>query len=106
MHWLSLPEQKSEFLERDDNSRATTGKRDTLTRKKVKMQKRFLNETLYSLWRKFKNEHPQLKISYSMLCKNRPFWIVRPTVRDRDTCLCKTHATTQLMADKLSITKC
>ncbi|WAR03052.1 hypothetical protein MAR_009610 [Mya arenaria] len=31
------------------------------------------------------------KISYSMFCKLRPFWIVKPTEKDRDTCLGQLH---------------
>ncbi|KAL2087166.1 hypothetical protein ACEWY4_018225 [Coilia grayii] len=51
---------------------------------------------------KFKKEYPDIKISYSEFCKNRPFWIIKPTVTDRDSCLCKTHANLQFMADKLA----
>lgn len=50
---------------------------------------------------KFKREYPEIKISYSEFCKRRPFWIIKPTVKDRDTCLCKTHANLQCKADKL-----
>ncbi len=90
------------FLERDNNSRATTGKRETLTRQKVKKQKRVLNDTLHNLYLKFKMESPLLKLSYTEFCKNRPFWVVTPTSRDRDACLCKIHANVQFMADKLA----
>lgn len=77
------------FLERDDNSRATTGKRDTITRKKLKMQKRLLSDSLKNLHKKFKAEKPNIKISYSEFCKRKPFWVVHPSVKDRETCLCK-----------------
>ena len=88
-------------MERDDNSRATTGKKETRTRNKKKMQKRFLNEPMQKLHQKFRREYPEVKISYNEFCKRRPFWVVKPTVKDRDTCLCKTHANLQFMADKL-----
>lgn len=91
----------AQFLERDDNSRATTGKRDTLTRKKQKMQKRLLCDTLQSLHSKFRADYPHIAISYSEFCKRKPFWIVSPTLRDRDTCLCKTCENAQFMADRL-----
>jgi len=65
------------------------------------MQKRFFNDSLYSLFLKFKREYPHAKLSYAEFCKNRPFWVVAPSAKDRETCLCKTHANTQLMADKL-----
>ena len=50
---------------------------------------------------KFRKEYPDIKISYSEFCKQRPFWVMKPTVKDRETCLCKTHANLQFMADKL-----
>ncbi|KAK7131742.1 hypothetical protein R3I93_018339 [Phoxinus phoxinus] len=94
-------EKIKQFLERDENSRASTGKKDTVTKKKTKRQKRFLNEPLEKLHKKFRKEYPDIRISNSEFCKRRPFWIVKPTVKDRDTCLCKTHANLQSMADKL-----
>lgn len=94
-------EKIKQFLERDENSRATTGKKETVTQKKMKKQKRFLNEPMAILHEKFKKEYPDIQISYSEFCKKRPFWIIKPTIKDRDTCICKTHANMQLMADKL-----
>ena len=89
------------FLERDDNSRITTGKKETVTKSKKKMQKRFLVESMRTLHQKFKMEHPEVAVSYSEFCKRRPFWIIKPTIKDRDTCLCKIHANLQFMADRL-----
>lgn len=94
-------EKIKQFLERDENSRATTGKKETLTQKKRKKQKRFLNEPMEILHDKFKKEYPDIQISYSEFCKKCPFWIIKPTIKDRDTCIRKTHANMQLMADKL-----
>lgn len=54
------------------------------------------------LHNKFKKEYPDINISNSEFCKKRPFWIKKPTVKDRDSCLCKTHANLQFMADKLA----
>ncbi|WAR24778.1 hypothetical protein MAR_038447 [Mya arenaria] len=77
------------FLERDDNSRITSDKQATITRNGVKMQKRLLNGDLINIYKKYESEGN--KISYSMFCKLRPFWIVKPTEKDRDTCLCKLY---------------
>ncbi|WAR26590.1 hypothetical protein MAR_012294 [Mya arenaria] len=77
------------LLERDDTSRITSDKQATITRNGVKMQKRLLNGDLINLYKKYESEGN--KISYSMFCKLRPFWIVKPTEKDRDTCLCKLH---------------
>lgn len=45
------------------------------------------------------SEHQQ--VSYAFFCRVRPFWVVPPTDRDRETCQCKTHENLQFMADKL-----
>lgn len=59
------------FLEQDENSRLAPGKKDTKTMNKDKRQKRFLNDTLQNLHKKFINESP-----YSHFCQFRPFWVV------------------------------
>jgi len=46
-----------EFFERDDVSRILPGKQQTVTRQKLKKQKRFLNDTLANLYEKFKAEN-------------------------------------------------
>lgn len=89
-----------DFYCRDDVSRMTTGKKNTITRKKLKMQRRLLTDTLQNLHKKFLSEHTQT-VSYSYFCALRPFWVVEPTELDRETCQCKVHENTQFMADKL-----
>lgn len=89
------------FYTRDDVSRATAGKNDTVTRHKSKMQKRLLLDTLNNIYLKFRSEFPMCEISYSMFCRLRPFWVVPPSSSDRDTCLCKVHDNLQLMLDKM-----
>ena len=54
-----------------------------------------------NLHQKFKGENPDIKISYSEFCKRKPFWVVHPSVRDRETCLCKICENVQFMADRL-----
>ena len=72
------------FLE-DINSRASAGKNETITRNKEKKQKRYLNDTVRNLHKKFCTEKGM--ISYSAFRKLKPFWVV-PAV-ERDTCACK-----------------
>lgn len=79
-----------EFLERDGNSRVKAGKKATITRNKEKKQLRLLNDSLKNLHAKFLIEK-NLKISYSKFCSLKPYWVVKPKEKDRDTCLCKTH---------------
>ena len=88
------------FYARDDNSRMTTGVKNTITRLKMKKQRRLLTETMKNLHRKFSAES-SFTISYTVFCRLRPFWVVEPTNLDRQTCMCKKHEHFQFMADKL-----
>lgn len=80
-----------EFYCRDDNSRMTPGKKQTITKQKKKMQKRLLSDSLRNLHQKFLTDNPRRRISYSLFCKIRPFWVVPPSLQDMETCLCKSH---------------
>ena len=95
----------SKFYCRDDNSRTTTGTRDTVSRCGVKAQRRLLLDSLGRLFKRFKTENPWCSISYSLFCSMRPFFIVSPTNVDRETCLCKTHENSRMIIDKLHQTK-
>ncbi|CAC5402785.1 unnamed protein product [Mytilus coruscus] len=90
-----------EFLQRDENSRCAAGKKETITRNKIKMQKRYLNDDLRHLHEKFYSEFPEHPVSYSMFCKCRPFWIVKPSTKDRETCLCIKHENIHYLIEKL-----
>uniref|UniRef100_A0A8D9AZZ8 Uncharacterized protein n=1 Tax=Cacopsylla melanoneura TaxID=428564 RepID=A0A8D9AZZ8_9HEMI len=91
-----------EFLEQDISSRLTPGKKDTITRNKVKKQKRFLNDSLKNLHSKFVTQYRVYQhISYTLFCRLRPFWIIVPNAATRDTCLCKKHANMSLLVSKL-----
>ena len=91
----------ADFFTRDDNSRLTTGKKQTVTKNKVKEQKRLLLDTVSNLHEKFCAEYPTSNISYVTLTRYRPFWVRQPTAKDRETCLCKKHENVQLAVDKL-----
>lgn len=73
------------YLTRDENSQSTAGKAQTTTRGKIKKQKRFLNDTLINLHRKFCIEHPNPNLSYSLFCWMHPISVVNPTLADRET---------------------
>ena len=89
-----------EFLERDDNSRVKAGKKATITRSKEKKQLRLLNDSLKNLHAKFLIEE-KMKMSYSMFCSLKPFWIIKPSEKDRDTCLCKVHENFNFKVERL-----
>ncbi|CAH0550877.1 unnamed protein product [Brassicogethes aeneus] len=94
-----------EFLSKDEHSRLCPGKRDTITRRRIKKQKRYLNDTLKNLYTKFKQNNPTYQISYATFCKFRPFWILQPTLNSRQTCMCITHANMSLIVQKLKYLK-
>ena len=89
-----------QFYLRQDISRIMPGKKDAITYKKERQQKRLLTDTLKNIYAKFLAEYPCNKVSYSLFCTLRPFWIVHPSVRDLETCLCKQHENAQFMAHK------
>lgn len=79
------------FFEDDAVSRMCPGKKDTVTFKKTKKQKRYLNSSIKNSYKNFEALHPKIKISYSTFCRFRPFWILQPNARMRETCLCSNH---------------
>lgn len=87
------------FFLRDDISRSTAGRNETRTLNKMKMQKRFLTDTLDNLYKKYKSEGG--KGSRTTFGRYRPFYIISPNVNDRNTCLCTKHTNLQFKADKL-----
>ena len=97
----NLRKEVEEYYCRDDVSRITSGKKQTVTKDKKKMQKRLLNDTMDNLHEKYLSENSKTKISYSLFCKMRPFWVVPPPDKDRETCLYKMHENLQYLATTL-----
>ena len=91
----------SAFFERDDVSRMTTGKKETVTKLGDKRQKRLLCDTLQTLHLKFLADNTHMKISYASFCRLRPFWVRQPTEADRKTCQCKQHENLRFVAQSL-----
>ena len=91
-----IKKQVSAFLTRDDNSRITTSKADTVTKSKEKKQRRVLLDSLKNLHEKYKAEY-NCGISYSFFCKLKPFEVTHPKARDRKTCLCQVCENAELM---------
>lgn len=87
-----LVQKIHQFFLRDDVTRATAGKKETVTHKKNKVQKRFLLDSMKNLYKAFMKENSGLKCHYSYFTKHRPFYVKPPSVDGRDTCLCKLHA--------------
>ncbi|CAF4951139.1 unnamed protein product [Pieris macdunnoughi] len=90
-----LEKKVAEFFEEDCNSRLCPGKKDSITKGKIKRQKRLLQDTMKNLHTKFINTK-NIKLSYTLFCRLRPFWVVTPNIHQRETCLCVTHANMEL----------
>lgn len=86
-----LKKKIKDFFLRDDITRASAGKKETVTKDKIKIQKRYLLDTLKNLHQTFKRENPDLHCSYFYFTQNKPFFVVSATVDARDMCMCKTH---------------
>ena len=95
-----MKENVQAFFLRDDVSRITTGLKNTVTRQKVKRQKRLLNDTMLNLHVKYSSEIKG-KIGYTTFTRLRPFWVTVPNEMDRKTCLCKMCENVQYLSRKL-----
>lgn len=89
-----------EFFEEDCNSRLCPGKKDSITKDKIKKQKRLLQDTMKNLHTKFIKKK-YISLSYTMFCRLRPFWVVAPNIHKRDTCLCITYENMDLILASL-----
>jgi len=100
-----LVKQVRQFYLREDNSSSTAGKKETITRGKVKKQIYILRDTCKNLHKKYLCENELNTVSYTTFLRLKPFWVIsRPVVR-RNTCLCKTCDNLQLKANILLKTK-
>lgn len=97
---VQIQDDVKKFLEEDENSRLAPGKKDCKTFKKVKKQKRYINDTMINLHKKFVSSI-SYSISYSLFCKYRPFYVVYQKLSDRDTCQCKIHTNTEFIVSTL-----
>ena len=94
--------QVRSFLADDTNSRMCAGKRECVTQHGEKQQKRFLNDSLLNLHKKYVMEYND-KMSYATFCRLRPFWVLEPQVKDRETCLCVRHENMAFLVSKLNV---
>ena len=93
-----------EFLERDDNTKIVPGKKDTITRCKIKKQKRYLTDMFVNLHSKYRYvKETGSNMSYSLFCRLCPFWVRAPQEKNRDPCMCIIHTNAKLKAEKLKL---
>nr|CAH7752860.1 unnamed protein product [Callosobruchus chinensis] len=101
---LILQKKVQEFLEDDSNSRQTAGKKEFVTKKNVRKQRRYMLDTLRKLHQKFMKV-TALDISYALFCRLRPFWIMQPSLQNRNTCACIVHENIDLKLKALKRAK-
>lgn len=87
------------FFKDDSNAFPSPSKKDTITRKKEKMAKRYMTASCKELHQKFMKT-TKLQISYSTFTRYKPFWVVALDINKRDTCLCSHHANFQFKLKK------
>lgn len=92
-------ESIEKFYNDDAVSTICAGKKEFITKKKVRMQKRYLTAPLKKLHKKLLSE-TNLRVSYSFFTKHRPFWVLPPKPI-RDTCLCAQHTNMELLIQSL-----
>ncbi|XP_041942794.1 uncharacterized protein LOC121705696 isoform X1 [Alosa sapidissima] len=89
------------FLCRDENSRLLPGKKDTITKNKVRTQRRVLTKTMKELHALYISEvDTKLCVSYRQFLRLRPFYVTEPKTSDRNTCACIDHENVALLLDK------
>ncbi|CAH2098094.1 unnamed protein product [Euphydryas editha] len=93
-----------EFFNDDAVTRIASDKKEYITKNKIRMQKRYLTDTLINLYKKF-THNGNAKVTYQTFCKYRPFWVLRPKDSDRNTCACKVHVNIDLLVKCLNINK-
>lgn len=101
---MSKPQLKKTiecFFSRDDVTRATAGKKEVRKNNGEKVQKRFLLDHMKNLFKIFKQDNPGVKCSYYYFTRNKPFYVIKPTVNGREMCLCKTHTNPEYKARAL-----
>lgn len=89
-----------EFLEDNSNSSPAAANKEFISRHKIKKQKRYLLDTLKNLHKKFLQIAPFV-ISYTGFNRLRPFWVVHPTLSNRETCACVIHENMDLKIVKI-----
>lgn len=97
-------QEVKQFYFQDDVSVCAPGKKDVITRHKIKKQKRYLTNCLKALHSKFLTSS-SFTLSYAAFCKLRPFWVVSPNVSARDTCLCLLHENERLLVHSIHYAK-
>lgn len=80
-------------------------KKKTITFKKGRKQKRYLNNALLELHKKINELQPDMRMSVHCFASSDLFWIVTPNIKIIDYCLCVIHDKYSLLIKKLKVIK-
>jgi hypothetical protein len=86
------------FLKKAPYSTPLPGKKDVTGRGQ---QKYALNDTMSSLYLKYKDQHPESKISLATFCRQRPQYMKTIQWADRRQCLCVQHQNGKLKLNSI-----
>jgi len=104
---VSNIEQLKNFFERDDVSTVSPDAKGFVVqfkKGKVKKRKRFLQGTLPDLYKKYSESVPK-PLSFSLFCQFKPFYVVKKSLKERNTCLCQLCENTLLLVKALNKAK-
>ena len=87
---------------RDDVSKMTAGRHETVTKDKIKIQRRYLKDTIVNLYKMYNESNPQFKVSRATFYKAKPFWVLKPKVDNRETVECQRCSNLQFMVNILN----
>ena len=102
--WRFIKNEIIDFYLSDENSTQSPGIQDVITKKKVKKRKRYLNNSLVNLHKKYCFETKR-KISRTFFKNLRPFWVIEAKLSTRETCLCRQHTNFKFIFNKLRYLK-
>jgi hypothetical protein len=94
---VSISQLVMDFYVRDDNSRMSSGKKETRTKTGQKKQIRYLNFPIQYLYDKFRSEYTDIDVKRSFFYKKRPFFVLPPTLNNRELCGCALCSNTQVI---------
>ena len=95
-----IRQKVQDFFQRDDVSRMCPAQRDFVKKNGIKKQKRLLLFSVKELTPKFVSE-TGINLPYATLLRAKPFWVVPPKLRDRESCLCVKHENFEFKFNKL-----
>lgn len=94
----TVKERITEYYLREDNSRMASGRKETRSKHGQKEQIRYLNFNISTLHNKFVLE-TGFSVKKSTFSSHRPFYVITPSLNNRNICSCIVCCNAQLLLD-------